>query len=338
MYDIALAIKRSDWLYILLIGVLFAMLLASLGYVLLGMPWLDGALFGVILGFSITLFSLIFISFMNQKILPKINRRFWLPLAVSFSFLSGLLGTILTTKSMMLMDIRLIEMFYTDGYTIAVAIGVLTYIVGALLYRFVKMRNEKELVDTHYVQSRLRSLETQLNPHFLFNALNSVAELIHQNPVKAEEAVLRISTFLRNSMKEAALIPLHEELRNVEDYVGLENIRFSGNIRLLLPDEQRLSVMVPKFSIQLLIENAIKHGMSPEASSLQVSIAYDAKANTVSVGNDGLPLTSKRPGIGLSNLDERLHHLCGGHLEITQMQRPLFTLYLGGCDENTVSR
>ena len=94
---------------------------------------------------------------------------------------------------------------------IAVAIGFLTYIVGALLYRFVKMRNEKEEVDHHYVQSRLRSLETQLNPHFLFNALNSIAELIHQDPDKAETAILKVSTFLRNTMDEKALIPLDDE-------------------------------------------------------------------------------------------------------------------------------
>lgn len=338
MYDIALTIKRSDWLYILLIGIVFAMMLSSLGYVLLGMPWLEGAMFGVILGFSITLFSLIFISLMNQKILPKIDRSYWLPLAIGFSFLSGFLGTIVTIKSAMMLDVTLIGMFHTDSYSIAVSIGVLTYIVGALLYRFVKMRNAKELVDSHYVQSRLRSLETQLNPHFLFNALNSVAELIHQDPDKAEEAVLRISSFLRNSMKEASLLPLHEELKNAYDYVELENIRFSGNIRLELPQEKRLSVMVPKFSIQLLIENAIKHGISAEKPILHVSITYDAAANAISVSNDGLPLTSKRVGIGLSNLDERLRHLCGGHLEITASERPRFTLFLGACDENTVSR
>lgn len=295
-------------------------------------------MFGVILGFNITLFSLLFISLMNQKILPKIDRAYWLPLAIALSFFSGLLGTLVTIKSAIVLDIVLIEMFNTDSYSIAVAIGILTYIVGALLYRFVKMRNEKELVDRHYVQSRLRSLETQLNPHFLFNALNSVAELIHQDPVKAEEAVLRISSFLRNSMKEAASIPLHEELQNAYDYVELENIRFSGNIRLELPEEKRLSVMVPKFSIQLLIENAIKHGISPEQPSLHVTIAYDKLTNTISVSNDGLPLSLKKMGIGLSNLDERLRHLCSGHLEITASERPHFTLFLGACDENTVSR
>lgn len=338
MYDIALTIKRSDWLYILIIGVVFAMLLSSLGYRLMGLPWLEGASFGIILGFTITLFSLFFITLMNQKLLPKVDRGYWLPLAILFSFLSGFLGTVVTTKSATWLDITLIEMFRTESYSIAVAIGVLTYIVGALLYRFVKMRNEKELVDHHYVQSRLRSLETQLNPHFLFNALNSVAELIHQDPTKAEEAVLRISSFLRNSMKEAALIPLHEELKNAQDYVELENIRFSGSIVLELPDEKRLGVMVPKFSIQLLIENAIKHGMSAAVTSLRVAVAYDAKANAILLSNDGLPMRSKRLGIGLGNLDERLQHLCGGHLEITQLDPPLFTLHLGACHENTDSR
>ncbi|MEA2047177.1 MAG: hypothetical protein U9O64_01870 [Campylobacterota bacterium] len=173
MYNIELRIKLFDWLYILLIGVLFATLLSSLGHRLLEMSWIHGALFGAILGFSITLFSLLFITFMNQTILPKIAKIFWLPLAIFFSFLSGFLGTLFSTILANTFKIQLIELFHTQRFEIATAIGFLTYIVGALLYRFVKMRNEKEVVDHEYVQSRLRSLETQLNPHFLFNPLGN---------------------------------------------------------------------------------------------------------------------------------------------------------------------
>jgi sensor histidine kinase YesM len=259
MYNIELRIKLLDWLYILLIGIIFATLLSALGYRLLEMPWLHGALFGAILGFSITLFSLLFITLMNQTILPKIAKVFWLPLAIFFSFLSGFLGTLFSTYLANIFDIKLIALFHTQVIEIAAAIGFLTYIVGALLYRFVKMRNAKEVVDHDYVQSRLRSLETQLNPHFLFNALNSIAELIHQDPDKAENAILKVSTFMRNTMEEKAMIPLSDEIRNVRDYVDLENIRFSGKI-----DFQDIGMMphilVPKFSIQLLVENAIKHG------------------------------------------------------------------------------
>lgn len=333
MYNIALRIKTFDWLYILAIGVVFAMLLSSLGYVLLERDWYQGALFGALLGFAITLFSLLFITYMNLAILPKISEVFWLPLAIFFSFLSGFLGTLFTTSVSELLDIDLIPLFHTHHVKIAAAIGFLTYIVGALLYRFVKMRNEKEEVDHHYVQSRLRSLETQLNPHFLFNALNSIAELIHQDPNKAETAILKVSTFLRNTMDEQALIPLSNELRNVRDYVELENIRFSNMIDLHI-DDSMPKVEVPKFSIQLLVENAIKHGYVAK-KTLHISLSYDKVENKLMLQNDGKSMNSTKFGTGLSNLAQRLKLLCNGRIEISNKEKPTFTIYLGDCHENT---
>ena len=333
MYNIELRIKAVDWLYILLIGVVFATLLSSLGYVLLGREWLQGAYFGAMLGFSITLFSLFFITFMNQTILPKISKVFWLPLAIFFSFLSGFLGTLLSTVAAELWYIDLIPLFHTHSVQIAVAVGILTYVVGALLYRFVKMRNEKEVVDHHYVQSRLRSLETQLNPHFLFNALNSIAELIHQDPNKAEMAIIKVSTFLRNTMNEKALIPLSDELRNVKDYIELENIRFSGRIHMDI-DDVLPRVNVPKFSIQLLVENAIKHGFR-DKEDLNISLSYDKTQNSLILQNDGKAMKSTDFGTGLTNLAQRLKLLCKGRIEITDKKTPTFTIYLGDCDENT---
>lgn len=333
MYNIALRIKKLDWLYILAIGVIFAMLLSSLGYVLMERDWYQGALFGALLGFAITLFSLIFISYMNHVILPKISEIFWLPLAIFFSFFSGFLGTLFTTTVSELLHIDLIPLFHTHPVQIAVAIGLLTYIVGALLYRFVKMRNEKEEVDHHYVQSRLRSLETQLNPHFLFNALNSIAELIHQDPNKAETAILKVSTFLRNTMDEKALIPLSDELRNVRDYVELENIRFSGKIDMHI-DDSMPRIKVPKFSIQLLVENAIKHGFI-DKKILKISLSYDKDQNSLVIQNNGKAMKSTKFGTGLTNLAQRLKLLCKGKIEITDTQSPTFTIYLGDCHENT---
>jgi len=203
----------------------------------------------------------------------------------------------------------------------------------ALLYRFVKMRNEKEEVDHYYVQSRLRSLETQLNPHFLFNALNSIAELIHQDPNKAETAILKVSAFLRNTMDEQALIPLSDELRNVSDYVELENIRFSGKIHMHIVDPMP-KIKVPKFSIQLLVENAIKHGFI-EKNVLHISLSYNEMKNTLILQNDGKAMSSTKFGTGLTNLAQRLMLLCKGKIEITEKKRPKFTIYLGDCHENT---
>jgi two-component system, LytTR family, sensor kinase len=198
------------------------------------------------------------------------------------------------------------------------------------------MRNAKEVVDQHYVQSRLRSLETQLNPHFLFNALNSIAELIHQDPDKAETAILKVSTFLRNTMDEQACIPLKDEIRNVHDYVELENIRFSGLIHLHV-GESMPKVGVPKFSIQLLVENAIKHGMIAK-KELHISLSYDLEKNTLSLQNDGKAMHSTTFGTGLTNLAQRLELLCKGKIEVKNKANPTFALYLGDCHENTHRR
>ena len=333
MYNIALHIKTRDWLYILIIGIVFGTLLSLLGYGLFGLSLLDGAIFGCILGFSITLFSLIFISNMNKRVLPNIAEVFWLPLSMLFSFLSGFLGTVVGILVANAMEIQVIPAFVVHILPISSAIGVLTYVVGALLYRFVKMRNQKDMIDKEYVESRLRSLETQLNPHFLFNALNSIAELIHQDPNKAEMAVLKVSAFLRNTMKESALLSLRDEMKNVEDYIELENIRFSGKIHL--HKEQNTPLWsIPKFSLQLLVENAIKHGFVNATDDLNITIAFLQAQKKIRVSNDGEPMKSKKFGIGLSNLKQRLALLCHGSIEVVEGEGVAFEISLGECCEN----
>lgn len=333
MYNIALEIKPRDWLYILVIGVFFGMFLSSMGYILLEKSLLDGAIFGVLLGFNITLFSLLFISFINKSILPKLKEVYWLPLSILFSFLSGFLGTYTGVFLAKILTIEIIKAFESEIMLISTLIGLLTYIVGALLYRFVKMRNQKDFIDHEYVQSRLRSLETQLNPHFLFNALNSIAELIHHDKDKAEMAILKVSSFLRNSMNEKAMLSLRDEIQNVQDYIELENIRFSGKIHLYISREFP-KWCVPKFSIQLLVENAIKHGLKQSNSELNLWLSFDDSQKSITLKNDGLSMKSQKFGVGLSNLNQRLELLCRGSLEIIDTKTPTFCITLGECDEN----
>jgi len=336
MYNIALHIKSSDWIYILLIGVFFGMFMSSLGYILLEYPWIDGAFFGVILGFSITLFSLVFISYMNKNILPKIKEIYWLPLSILFSFLSGFLGTLVGVYISEEIEIELIPAFHEQIIVIAVLIGVLTYIVGALLYRFVKMRNQKDVIDNEYIQSRLRSLETQLNPHFLFNALNSIAELIHHDKDKAEMAILKVSSFLRNTMNEKALLSLKDEIQNVSDYIELENIRFSNKIDIEISGKIP-NWYVPKFSLQLIAENAIKHGFLNNKKALNIVVSFDTDKKIIKIQNDGKPMGKKKFGLGLNNLKQRLQLLCKGNLSVESLAKPMFYIYLGDCCENTDS-
>jgi sensor histidine kinase YesM len=198
------------------------------------------------------------------------------------------------------------------------------------------LQTEKQQSEYLLMQSRLSSLETQLNPHFLFNALNSIAELIHIDSHKAEEAVLKVSSFLRNTMEEKALMSLSKELKNVKEYVELENIRFNGKINLSVEDNIPYW-QVPKFSIQLIIENAIKHGVDPKKPFINISIGFNHSENIISIENDGRPITSSNFGIGLNNLNQRLQLLCDGWVEIRQTHRPCFEIHIGKCNENTDS-
>jgi len=336
MGNIELRITLRDWLSVLLIGVAFSGFLSLFGYYLLGFSMLDGGIFGIILGFFITLYSLFFISTMNHYLLPKVTKIWWNTIAAFFSFLSGFLGTLSTYYALKFTGILTIALFSIHPIQSASIIGILTYLIGALIYRFVKTRNEKEHIDTLFVQSRVSSLETQLNPHFLFNALNSLAELIHQDPLKAEEAVLKISTFLRNTMGEKALITLGEELQNVRDYIDLENIRFNGAIALAIQnDEMALKRPIPKFSIQLLCENAIKHGMKSRSDPFNIIIdAKLSKTLRITVSNNGRAITKTAFGIGLSNLQERLTHLCHGKLSIENLDVPTYLIELKECYEH----
>lgn len=330
-----LKITWNDWLSVFVTGVLFSGFLSMLGYYLLGMGLYEGGIFGVVLGFFITLYSFIFVTSMNRYILPNIPKIGWNLTAAVFSFASGFFGTISTYILFIFLPISTVSLFHTHPIQSGSIIGILTYLMGALMYRFVKARNEKEDSERLFVQSRLRSLETQLNPHFLFNALNSLTELIHQNPNKAEEAVVKLSHFLRNTMSEHPLISLSEELRNVREYIELERIRFANLILIIEAPSETLTLSVPKFSIQLLAENAIKHGFenSMENFTITITATFENKLH-IRVANNGKAITSDTFGIGLSNLQERLTYLCRGKLSLESANPVTYLITLKGCYEN----
>lgn len=340
MGNIELKITPYDWLGVLIIGVSFSTLLSLFGYYLLGLSTFRGALFGLALGFFITTFSLAFITFMNHYLLPNIGKKWWNTIAAFFSFLAGFLGTISTHYAFQYSAMAVIEIFATHPFRSASIIGLLTYLMGALIYRFVKTRNEKEHMDTLFTQSRVNSLETQLNPHFLHNALNSLAELIHQDPLKAEAAVIKISAFLRNTMAETPLITLQHEIRNASDYIELENIRFNRKIQLHIESDETLkNILVPKFSIQLLCENAIKHGMTNSTHPFEITLrSFRDNGIHIEVSNNGKEVTSTAFGIGLSNLQERLEHLCQGKITVKRFSPPTYTITLKEMYEFSHSR
>lgn len=164
------------------------------------------------------------------------------------------------------------------------------------------MKYKNESIKTEILETKLRALENELNPHFLFNALNSVSELIYVDQKKAESAVLHISRFLRNAINKESLIPLETELSMVQTYVSIENIRFAERVVLSIEVVEEMKKEIPKFSIQLLVENAIKHGFTNEKLHIDIKVYKDI----IIVQNDGKISHDLKFGTGLSNLKKRL--------------------------------
>ena len=162
-------------------------------------------------------------------------------------------------------------------------------------------------------EARLRSLEARLHPHFLFNTLNSISALITVDPARAEQIVGRLSALLRSSLDTSSqsLIPLAQELAMVEDYVDIERARFGDKLRgrVDVPAELR-DAQVPPLSVQSLVENAVKHGITPQRNGGEVLVSASAENRrlTIEVSDTGagFDLTAIRAGHGLDSLVRRL--------------------------------
>ena len=160
-------------------------------------------------------------------------------------------------------------------------------------------------------QAQLDNLLTQLNPHFLFNCMNSIKSLVIENPTSARRSIDLLSDLLRSSLdqKDNELILIKEELQLVRDYFELEKIRYESRLEYVIDVDTRLEAnRIPKFSIQLLVENAIKHGIDKyiEGGCITISISTKNDFIQIKVENPGKIMSNDAHGIGLKNLKERL--------------------------------
>lgn len=161
----------------------------------------------------------------------------------------------------------------------------------------------------------LSHLRTQLNPHFLFNALNSIKALINIDPEVAKESVTKLSSILRNSLLfgKNKYITIEEECNFVDDYLSLEKIRFEERLNVVWElDKNVKSIMIPPLIIQTQVENAIKHGISNRIKGGVIEILIKNKENLlkIEVRNTGHLQQSNR-GIGLTNTARRLKLMYG---------------------------
>ncbi|MCG3666137.1 sensor histidine kinase [Aliarcobacter butzleri] len=312
MLNNELKISLKDWTNILIIGILFGFFQSLIFYFLnQNLQTFSTIIFSISTAFFITIFAIILITLSNSFILPKIKKSFWTILSFFFSFLSGFLGFILTYFIFSKFDIEVIIFISGFWLNISIVVGFLTLLIALILHQFVFLKNKNNQIQKEILESKLKSLENELNPHFLFNALNSVSQLIYIDKKKAEDAVLQLSKFLRNAINKESLVYLENEIFMVQTYVNIENIRFDNKIVLHIDDYNDFKlVKIPKFSIQLLVENSIKHGYL--GKELNIFITFEK--NLIKVSNDGKKNSNIKFKTGLSNLENRLRLLNIGEL------------------------
>ncbi|MFW2568968.1 sensor histidine kinase [Aliarcobacter butzleri] len=312
MLNNELEISLKDWTNILIIGILFGFFQSLIFYFLnQNLQTFSTIIFSISTAFFITIFAIILITLSNSFILPKIKKSFWTILSFFFSFLSGFLGFILTYFIFSKFDVEVIIFISGFWLNISIVVGFLTLLIALILHQFVFLKNKNNQIQKEILESKLKSLENELNPHFLFNALNSVSQLIYIDKKKAEDAILQLSKFLRNAINKESLVYLENEIFMVQTYVNIENIRFDNKIVLHIDDYKNFKLIkIPKFSIQLLVENSIKHGYL--GKELNIFITFEK--NLIKVSNDGKKNSNIKFKTGLSNLENRLRLLNIGEL------------------------
>ena len=164
-------------------------------------------------------------------------------------------------------------------------------------------------------EMQLKNLRSQLNPHFLFNALNSIRALVDLEPQTAKQAITQLSNLLRKSLLlgDNNFIHIEQELEIVHHYLELEHMRFEERLRynIEVKDDSLLVENIPPFLIQNLVENAIKHGISKEIEGGEVRIVFERVDNRIqiTIANTGQLAKSEEAGIGIDNTRQRLQLL-----------------------------
>ena len=209
--------------------------------------------------------------------------------------------------------------------------------VGVALKVWNALRTELTLEDQKrlLLEARLDALQRQINPHFLFNTLNSIASLVRSQPEMARVMTVKLANILRALLKDHdTYVPLRDELKFTDDYLDIEVVRF-GSDKLRIEreiDPRTLDILVPSILLQPLIENSIKHGLEPRIHGGTVTLRSRMEADRVfiEVADDGVGM-GQRPasalarggaGIGMKNVQERLEVLYGGQARFTVDSHP----------------
>jgi two-component system, LytTR family, sensor kinase len=205
----------------------------------------------------------------------------------------------------------------------AMAIGIELKIFNSVRIQ-IKLEEQERLL----LHARMEALQNQINPHFLFNTLNSISSLVRFDPDTARELISKLATILRRLLNSTdSFVPLREEVEFIDNYLDIEVVRF-GQDKLRVVKELEpasLDVMVPSMLLQPLVENSIKHGLSSmvEGGSIYLRSRLSDSLLIIEVEDDGVGMAATQPGttrgagIGMANISERLQVLYGDTAHMT---------------------
>lgn len=295
--------------------------------------WVDFIVLHVLIDWLVVVVYMTFIAISTKRFLHK--NYSWVKIIsihVIFSLLIGLIIRMIfdlfgiLTGRFTVEDYQIEESF--SRFVAVVDLNFLIYFAMTFIiytYYYVKQVKEAEKhraqLETQLVNTKMKMLSSQLQPHFLFNTLNSISVLADIDKELAKDTIADLSDFLREILYsgEENVIPLERELRTLEYYLNILNVRFSDHLIIRKEiDDDLLSKKVPALILQPLLENSIKHGYSYDHTDLEVviSIYSEGKEMVIKVENDGEPLSVPQEevmqkGKGLSNMDARLNNLYG---------------------------
>lgn len=196
-----------------------------------------------------------------------------------------------------------------------------------------KIMVENQQLKTENLKNQYETLKNQLNPHMLFNSLNTLYALVRENPDKAQDYISQLSKVMRYTLKqdsdiERSTISLQEELNFINSYIYLLKMRFEDNISFVFDiDNSLLMKKIPRMAIQLLVENAVKHNEISNRNPLHITIRTIGN-ETLEVANNLQPRrgATTSTGIGLNNLRKRYRLLFNKDIEIQEKENNIFSV------------
>jgi two-component system, LytTR family, sensor kinase len=279
----------------------------------------------------------------------------WITLPLPQLTIRVLLGVLVMTIILIALNLPL-DVQYTGTMLIEKKILIIQYFVDLvkpflfwvltyIFYHYSEEKGQKEIeglkLKSSIKETEAKVLKAQMNPHFMFNALNSIRALVLEDPVKAQQGITQLSNILRSSLiaDRRTTISLKEELRTIEDYLALEKVRYEERLQTKWDvDANTLGIQVPPMMLQTLVENAIKHGVQKAIGwgfiEINTSLANDKLY--IKIRNTGELFStesdSESGGFGLKNTSQRLDILYGNEASFKIYQENNLTV----CAEITI--